>query len=241
MRHNKLAVLLFVIAMVAALAGCGPTVAQYPAPKGHVNDFAEVLEDKAEKDMESYLVNFKKKTGIEVAVMTTPSLYGLTIEQYSIKLAEKWGTGGKKQDTGVIFVVAPRDKKLRIEVGYGLEDRLTDLKCKEMVEKVILPHIKQTKRPGEAQFTAATLAAVNGILVALGHESTPFAQQTPTGLPLWAIIVLVIIVLILKIFVASNGGGGGGWSSGGGYRSSGGSSFSFGGGRFGGGGASGSW
>ncbi len=196
MRNHKLTVLLlFVTLMITTLTGCGPSVAQYPAPKGHVNDFAECLEDKAEKDMESYLVNFKKKTGIEVAVMTTPSLYGLTIEEYSIKLAEKWGTGGKKQDTGVIFVLAPRDKMLRFEVGYGLEDRLTDLRCKEMIEKVVLPHIKQTKRPGEAQFTAATLAAVNGILVALGHESTPFAQQTPTGLPPWLYIVLLMKAL----------------------------------------------
>lgn len=248
MRTTKFLSFIFTAALLMLLVSCGGDgPPQFPAPKGHVNDFAQKLEDEVEKSLEQYLVDYAKRTSNEISVVTTPSLYGLTIEQYSIQLAEKWGVGGKKQDNGVIILIAPSDKKLRIEVGYGLEEKLTDIKCREIIDKVMLPKIKSAGKggPKESHFTSAAQAGVDAILIALGEQSTPFAQEDSDGVPLWLIILGVILLVIIKVFVVANGGGGGGggWSSRGGGWSSGGSSggFSFGGGRFGGGGASGGW
>jgi uncharacterized protein len=254
MRNNKLLVLILIMMLVfAGLVGCGPSgPPQFPAPKGQVNDFADKLEDEAEKKLEQYLVDYKKRSDVEIAVVTTPSLYGLTIEQYSIQLAEKWGVGGKKKDTGVIILIAPSEKKLRIEVGYGLEEKLTDIKCREIIDKVMLPKIKSAGKggPGESHFTSAALAGVDAILLALGEQSTPFAQSDSGPSP-WMILLFVLLIIVVVILKAmtDGGGGGGGYSSrsygrgGGGWSSSSSSSSSssFGGGRFGGGGASGGW
>ncbi len=241
MKKNLVAILITLL-MTIGLTACGPSgPAQFPASNGkHVNDFANVIEDGAEKNLEPYLVNFKKTSGVELAVVTTPSLYDMPIEQYSIKLAEKWGVGGRKKDTGVIILLAPSERKLRIEVGYGLEEKLTDIWCRKVIDDIMLPKIKAAKHPGEAQFTSAVLAGVDAVLVQLGQQSTPFAQPPGSGgLPTWAIILLFILLVILKVIVISNGGGGGGY--GGGWSSGGRSSGGFGGGRFGGGGASGGW
>lgn len=243
MKKSYLVAILFTLLAALGLTACGPSgPAQFPASNGkHVNDFANVLEDGAEKSLESYLLDFKKRSGVELAVVTTPSLYDLTLEQYSIKLAEKWGVGGKKNDTGVIILLAPSERKLRIEVGYGLEEKLTDIQCRHIIDDIMLPKMRAVKHPGEAQFTSAVLAGVDGVLVQLGQQSTPFAQPANGGLPTWAVILIFLLVGILRVIIAINGGGGGGGRYGGGWSSGGRSSGGFGGGRFGGGGASGSW
>ncbi len=110
--------------------------AQYPEPKGHVNDFANILPDDFEQKLEATLRDYEAKTTNEIAVVTVSSLEGLSVEGYTIGLAEKWKVGKKGKDNGVILLVAPNERKVRIEVGYGLEPVLTDAKARRIIEEM---------------------------------------------------------------------------------------------------------
>lgn len=114
-----------------------------PEPRGFVNDFANIIPDDVEKRIEQTLRDYRAKTTNEITVVTVTSLNGESIEQYTIRLAEKWKVGKKGKDNGVILLIAKEDRKLRIEVGYGLEGVLTDAKAKLIIERVIAPEFKQ--------------------------------------------------------------------------------------------------
>ena len=106
---------------------CGVTAgAQFPRPDGYVNDFASVLDESAEGHLEDYLRTLERDTSAEVVVVTVTSLDGTTIEDYANRLFADWGIGQAQSDNGVLLVVAPRDRSVRIEVGYGLEPILPD-------------------------------------------------------------------------------------------------------------------
>src|SRR5436190_2122963 len=104
--------------------------ADYPTYKGYVNDFAHVLSPTGVKDLETKLKDFDKQTTNQIAVVTVQTTEPETIEQYSIHLAEKWKVGQKGKDNGVIMLFAMQDRKMRIEVGRGLEGDLTDIQSK---------------------------------------------------------------------------------------------------------------
>jgi uncharacterized membrane protein YgcG len=117
-----------VVFLVVALLNLTFAVAgvNYPQPVGFINDFADIIPDAQEQQMEKFLRDYEKKTTVEIAVVTTKSLSGLSVEKWSIELANKWGIGKKDKDNGVLLVVAPNEREYRIEVGYGLEGQLTD-------------------------------------------------------------------------------------------------------------------
>ena len=115
----------------------------YPEPTGYLVDSANVLSSKTKETLTQELSAFDQIA--QVAVVTVKTTEPLDIEQYSIKLAEKWKVGYKGLDNGVILVVATDDRKLRIEVGRGLEGGFTDLRAKEIIDQVIVPYFKQGK------------------------------------------------------------------------------------------------
>jgi len=115
----------------------------YPKPAGFVVDAANIIDEATQQQLEKQLSDFEKQTTIEIAVATVPSLHGEVIETYAVKLFETWGIGKKDKDNGVLLLVAPIERKVRIEVGYGLESKLTDGQCGEIVRSVILPAFEQ--------------------------------------------------------------------------------------------------
>ena len=113
-----------------------------PALSAHVNDYAGIMKNSDKRKAEEYLSALENTTGIQIAVLTIPSLEGESLESYSYNVAEKWQLGQSGKDNGALLLVAMKEKKVRIENGYGLEDTLTDTKSGLIIRNVILPEFR---------------------------------------------------------------------------------------------------
>ena len=243
---------LFFIAMPAAAA---PT---FPPLTGRVVDDAGILSDDTKEQLTSMLEQQEKQTGVQVVVATIKSLQGYDIDDYGYQLGRKWGIGQKGKDNGVVILVAPNDRKVRIDVGYGNEGVLTDAQSKLIETEIMLPAFKRGDyNGGVLAGTDAVLKAIGGATIdpnayASGDAGTS-AHRSPVGLGIIPILLLVVLfwiggwrflagLLIGSAFSGRGGGWGGGGFGGGGWGGgSGGGGFSGGGGSFGGGGASSGW
>jgi uncharacterized protein len=215
-----------------------------PRADGYVTDRAGLLSSSARADLETALRAFEDKTSNQVVVATFPSLEGDSLEDFSMRLAEAWKAGRKNRDNGVIFLIFKNDRKMRIEVGYGLEGVLPDALAGQIISQVVVPYF----RTGD--YSGGILAGSDAIMKATQGE---FKGVTKKNKPDVAarLIVLFGVFFLFHLFARANsnriGGrrGGGGFfvPMGGGFRSGGGGfgGFSGGGGGFGGGGASGGW
>ncbi|OYV92999.1 MAG: hypothetical protein B7Z68_09230 [Acidobacteria bacterium 21-70-11] len=126
--------------LVAALLATPLAAAvEVPFLSGHVNDTAAMIPAGVREQIETKLAAFEKTKGAQVVVLTVPSLNGEPIEDYSIKVAQTWKLGRKGVDDGVLFLVARDDRRMRIEVGYGLEAKLTDAQCGRILDDVVRP------------------------------------------------------------------------------------------------------
>ncbi len=216
-------------------------------------DRAGLLPTQSAQSLERTLSDFERSTGHQVVVHVTPSLEGLEIEDYSIQTAEAWKVGQQSLDNGVILTVAPNERRVRIEVGYGLEGVLPDALSARIVRDVILPEFRA------GRMDQGVLAGTRAILGVISGEVLPVPAQGGRPAPskwivgLW-IVFIVVMLLSRGLFFAPPFGGpgmrrgrsssgmppfGGGFGRGGGGFGGGG--FSGGGGGFGGGGASGRW
>ena len=231
-----------------------------------VNDFAHVIDAASAAQMDRVIRALESASGDTVVVATVPSLEGFAgIDEYANRLFENHGRGiGKKgKDNGVLIVVAPKERRVRIEVGYDLEQWITDGYAGETIREFMAPRFRQNDYGGG--LLAATTRIANRIAQARGvtlqgvPQPAVARRNTGSGVPLWLIILIFIVFVLLSRGGGGPGrrsgywGGGGwsGWSSGvgpfgGGWSSGGGGGFGggfggFGGGRSGGGGASGGW
>lgn len=127
----------------------------YPAPTGYVVDDAQVLNDLDEQYLTAQITTLKDKA--EIAVVTVKTLGGLTVEEYSIKLAENWKVGNKDMDNGVIILIATQDRKVRIEVGHGLEGEINDATAGRILDTAMVPHLKNN------EWAKALVAGVEGV------------------------------------------------------------------------------
>jgi len=261
-----MAVLLaLLLAVFASVAHAAPT---FPPLTGRVTDAAGVLPAEVAASLSAKLEALETATGTQLVVATVPSLQDNPIEDYGYQLGRAWGIGQKGTNNGVILLVAPTERKVRIEVGYGLEDRLTDALSETIIRDSIVPSFKAGDLPGGvvagtdaliAQLQAPADEARANLAAAAAQ---PRAKQRAEGPGFGAFVWIAIIGLWLffSVFRGSRGrrssgvaeailwgvassmlnnrGGGGGGWGGGG---GGGGGFSGGGGSFGGGGASGGW
>jgi uncharacterized protein len=118
--------------------------ASIPAkPQGWVSDFAGIMSDMTKSQIDALFAEVKKSTGAEIAVVTVSSLDGMSVEEYAVSLFKKWGIGEKGKDNGVLFLIAPNERKTRIEVGYGLEPVITDGRAGEIIRETIIPFFKK--------------------------------------------------------------------------------------------------
>ncbi|MCB0408351.1 MAG: TPM domain-containing protein, partial [Bdellovibrionales bacterium] len=118
---------------------------QVPPIDNFVNDYAHIISDNTEKHLNQTLAQIKKETAIEYAILTVDSLRGNSIEEASIQVVDSWKLGEKKSDLGILLFIAFKDRKLRIEVGQGLEGTLTDLKSKRIITNIMTPLLKQNR------------------------------------------------------------------------------------------------
>ncbi|MYZ49342.1 TPM domain-containing protein, partial [Propylenella binzhouense] len=234
-----------VLVLVALLAGAA-SAQTFPALSGRVVDAAGLLSPDDEAALDQLLAAQEAKSGDQVVVATVPSLEGYPIEDYGVALGRKWGIGQKGRDNGVILLVAPNERAVRIEVGYGLEGDLTDAVSRLIIEGSILPRF----RAGD--FAGGIRRGVEDILAVLGGDAEAYKQraveaQQSADKPEAGDVVTTIFVIAMIVFwiVVANrmgrrggrrgmivppiiggwGGGRGGWGSGGGGWSGGGGSF----------------
>ena len=240
---KKIILLILVIFFVTTLHPAG-----FPKLKGRVNDYANILNTSEEHNIELMLEDLEKKTSAQVVLLTIETLDGDTIEDYSIRLTEQkdWKIGQKGLDNGVILLISMKERKLRLEVGYGLEGSLTDLKSSYIIRKLIVPGFKSGKY---YQGILRGLTTVSGI-ISKEYDIPPedlkkFKEKKNENQGVSFIIFMIIFFFfVLPAFSKSKGKGGSIFWGGGGFGggSSGGfGGFSGGGGSFGGGGASGGW
>ena len=241
-----------IAAFVALLfVGVIAVAANLPALTGRIVDQANILSAQTRGEIEPKLADLETKSGIQLVVATVSSLDGEEIEPYANALFRAWALGEKTKNNGVLLLVAPNEKRVRIEVGYGLEGTLTDALSKVIITNAIAPRFKT------GDFSGGVSRGVDDIITVLTTDSSEWQQkpalrldsQPTSGGVNWLVIagLLVLAVLLIvspgfrwfffnvvvNILLSSGSGGGRGSSSGGGFSGGGGSS--------GGGGASGSW
>ena len=185
-------------AAVLLFSGSG-FAATVPALKGRVNDYAKIIRDSDEREIEEYLAGIEQNTGIQIAVLTMPSLDGEDISSFGIKVADKWDIGDKEKDNGAILIVAYAEHDLRIEVGDGLEGSLTDAKCGLILRNVIVPEFR------DGNYSEGILKGVKNIgAVATGDESAVSKSvregENSSGssddlVPVFAILVWLILFI----------------------------------------------
>jgi uncharacterized protein len=214
--------------------------------------------------LEALLTERERATGTQMVIAIFPSLEGESLEDYSIRLAQQWRIGQKALDNGVILLLFVQERKVRLEVGYGLEPIVPDAVAGQIVREVIAPRFR------ERRYAAGLEGAINAVFervtaakVSPEHQARA-ARPASSSSPLWPFVGFVVVLVVIAIVLAREAAsarrfvrghaytagrqgwnvpivmvpplGGGGWGGGGGDAG-----FSGGGGEFGGGGASGEW
>lgn len=215
---------------------------EIPKLKMWATDLTNTLSQSELNDINLRLKNYSDTTSNQIIVLMIPTLDGYPIEMLTEEVATKNRIGTKKFDNGILLLIAKNDRKLRIEVGYGLEGAVPDAIASSIIRNVIRPQFR------ENEYYLGINYGINSIISAIGGEYEADDSGDDSGFPFIILVIIIIVFLFIKKGGPFVPGGvyrtgthySGGWSSG---RSSwsGGGGFSGGGGSFGGGGASGSW
>jgi uncharacterized protein len=170
-----------------------------PPLRGRINDLAGIIPSERARALEERLANFERETGHQLAVLTIPTLGGDTLEDFSIRVAESWKIGQKGFDNGAILVVAHDDRKLRIEVGYGLEGVLPDAIASRIIREVIVPRFR------EGDFAGGIEAGTDAIMKVSRGEKISDAVQKParrnqdSGGIITALLIAAVFALVVGI------------------------------------------
>jgi uncharacterized protein len=254
-------VLLMVVAAPALAAA-----PKFPARTGRVVDDAHILPAATVADLTAKLQALETKTSRQLVIVTVPSLQGYGIEDYGYQLGRAWEVGQKGINNGALLIVAPNERKVRIEVGYGLEGVVTDALASVILQTQVLPKFRDGDMP------AGVVAGANALVEQLSLDPSTAEQRvaaaaaaqadtggTGDGSPVILFVFILVFFFFIQGILSRRRGGswlaplilGSGWGSrdrwggggggGGGWSGGGGGGFSGGGGSFGGGGSSGSW
>jgi uncharacterized protein len=241
-----------VVTLLLTLVACAAHALTFPELTGRVVEDAGILDSAAKAALESKLAEFEISTTGQLVVVTLKSLQGTSIEDYGYQLGRHWGIGQREKSTGALLIVAPHERKVRIEVGYGFEGTLTDAASRLIIENSILPRFRTN------DFAGGINRGVDEILQAVSVDSEeskqrasqPSDDQLDLAVALTLLLFLVIICIIVSRIAErgrpqvqadplSGSRSTYWWDCGGSFFDAG--SFAGGGGSFGGGGASGSW
>lgn len=151
-------------------------------PSGFVNDFAGTLSAQEKQQLEQKLSDFSRTSGNEISLVTVKNLGGDTVENYAVTLFHEWGIGKRGKDNGVLILVAIDDRQMRIEVGYGLEQYLTDAQSSWIINNVMKPSFQA------GDFYGGIDGAVNEIISVTQGGAVPSEQETSSGLTLDTIL-----------------------------------------------------
>ena len=239
-------ILLMLVFSVTAFGSASDRLLRSLKPEGLVSDYAGVFSRSQERELEGQLQQFEQQTSIEIAVVSLKTMKGGDIDDFGNRLFEQWEIGKKGKDNGVLLLAVIQDRKVRIEVGYGLEGVLPDGAAGRIRDADIIPYFKQ------GDYAAGLTRGALAIATRVSEGAYKTDNMPPSPRPVkkkkslldtfFSIIFFLVLAVIfvrhpmLFFLLLSSGGGGGGRRSGGGFGGGG-----FGGGMSGGGGASGSW
>ncbi|MDP9291703.1 MAG: TPM domain-containing protein [Verrucomicrobiota bacterium] len=238
------------LCVLAALGSVALAAEKLPPPPAHYfNDYAHAVRPETAAQLDAQLEQFERDTSSQIVVAIFPKMEtDSSIEDYVVRIAESWRVGQKKLSNGAVLFVFVQDRKISIQVGYGLEGALPDVITSRIREEEIAPRFRQ------GDFDGGIVAGVNAMLAATRGEYKGSGRANSDSARPSSLLPLIFFALLLFVIFSARrrgtmyrstgtsmpwfigGGGGGGWSSGGG-----GGGFSGGGGSFGGGGSSGSW
>ncbi len=232
---KKIALLLFITIQLTAQP-------EIPLLKNYANDFTTTLAQPQVSELNYLLKSFDDSTSTQIVFLMISSLQGYPLEYYTYEVAEKNKIGRTGKNNGVLFFVAKDDRKMRIEVGYGLEGVLPDALASSILRNEVKPYFR------EGDYYSGIKSGLAAIMMAVKGEYTNDQREEKDDikLPIGYIIMIILLILLTRggkrggllpwLVIGSMGGRSSGWSGG-----SFGGGFSGGGGSFGGGGASGSW
>ena len=167
---------------------------EVPFLSARVNDLAGIVPPPLRERLETKLADLERRTGAQVAVLTVDSLEGDSIEDYAVRVFQTWKLGRKEVNDGVLFVVARQERRMRIEVGYGLEDRLTDARSRQILDDIVRPHFRA------GNFGAGIEAGVDAIAAVIEGAPLPAPRREPArqigsivGILIFSVMFLVVI------------------------------------------------
>jgi len=178
---------------------CLPFTAQgldVPRLEGYVNDYAGMISPSAKSRIEERLRAFEQSDSTQIVILTVPSVEGENLEEFGIKVAEAWKIGQKGKDNGAILIVSKQDRKIRVEVGYGLEGRLTDLTAGRIIDLVIKPRFQQGDFDGG--FIAGVSSMIDATRGEFSAERKP-VRQRQRGVPPFLSIFLFFGIFTLVL------------------------------------------
>ena len=191
---KKLAVILGLL--LVGLGGVASELQPIPSLKKRVTDKTGTLRATELHALEQKLADFETQKGSQIVVVIIPTTEPEAIEQYSIRLAEAWKIGRQGVDDGVILLVAKDDRKLRIEVGYGLEGAIPDIYAKRIIENIILPRFRQ------GDFAGGINQGVDALMQLINGENLPTAlteKAETQGVPGWVIPLVLVLFFVLMM------------------------------------------
>ena len=255
-----LAFLWLALAVLSLALWPAPAHAQtFPKLAGRVVDEAQLLDPQREMALDAKLAGLEQQSQRQLVVVTVPDLQGYEIEDYGYRLGRAWGIGNKERNDGAILLVAPNERKVRVEVGYGLEGILTDALSSIIIQREVVPRFRQGDYAGGISAATDQLVAQLQLpedearKVAQAAETRASANVPQMDFGFWIWLVIFVLFFVLPFLRRASGRGRryghggvmifptGGWGGGSGGFGGGFGGFSGGGGSFGGGGSSGSW
>jgi uncharacterized protein len=193
----------FLLAAVAVVALVSPAAAiEVPSLTGRIVDSAHLLPADRAASLSAELASHEQRTGNQVALLTLPSLEGEPLEEFSHRVATTWQLGQKGTDNGVLVLVVPGDRKVRIEVGYGLEGTLTDAKASRIIREEMTPRFRSGDFAGGiAAGVKAVLGTIEGTYTPPERKAVPAGNATENAL---GILFLAVVVGILTAAIVGH-------------------------------------
>lgn len=190
---------------LCSIVNAGLLGQEVPFLSGRVNDYAGILSPATRSELEAVLADHEKSTTNQIAVLTIQSLEGSVLEEYSVKVAQTWKLGQKDKNNGALLLVAKDDRKVRIEVGYGLESSLTDAVCSQIIRHEIVPRFKS------GDFDGGVKSGITAIVGVLGGtysaDTSDDGAGSGDGDGLWVgMLIFLVVVGTHSVFAILNKG-----------------------------------
>jgi uncharacterized protein len=194
-----------ILTACALLLTVSATTQTLPKPSGYVNDLANLLDEASRTTLTARLRDVEAKTSSEIAVATVPSLDGLSVEEYATRLFKEWGVGQEKTDNGVLILVAPTEREMRIEVGYGLEGVLPDGLAGEIRDEQFLPRFRDNDYAGGITAGVNRIADIVEKNQVLTPEELARFNNASSDAPVWVLVPFLGIFVAIGAFMVGLG------------------------------------